>query len=157
MTEHNFHDKLVQGEAAEAELDAYFGQVYEITPATPAEQRLGIDRFFVHRDLGFRTAVDYKADWRAVETGNAFIETISVDRRDKPGWAVASRAAWVLYYLPQTRTLYVLRMRALRRLLPQWQAMFPTRSAKNSGYSTHGLLVPLAVMMRVAEAVVEVP
>jgi hypothetical protein len=154
---HSFDDKLTQGETIEALLDEYFEGDYEITHATPAEQRMGIDRFFTRRNLGFRTAAHYKADFRAAQTGNAFIETISVDTRAKAGWVIASRAAWILNYLPQTRILYLLRTQDLRRLLPQWQAAYPTRSAKNDGYSTHGLLVPLAELERVAEAVVEAP
>lgn len=157
MTVHKFNAKLKQGEAVERELDDYFVTEYEIEHATREEQRRGIDRYFTHRATGERRAVDYKADWRAHQTGNAFIETVSVDTVAKAGWAVASESEVILYYLPQTRVLYVVFLAQLRRWLPLWMELFPAAKAQNEGYSTHGVLIPISELEDIAESVVEVP
>lgn len=36
-------------------------------------------------------------------------------------------------------------LKVLREALPEWSTSYPTRSAQNQGYATHGILVPLNV------------
>lgn len=153
MTIHHFKDKLAEGQTIEARLDRYFEKNYEVLHATPAGQRAGIDRYFCDRDTGARASVDYKADFRAVQTGNAFIEMVSVDTNGKPGWAVASQAMWVLYFLPQTGKLYVLRMETLREKIPLWSTWYRVADAQNDSYKTSGLLVPLTELDDIASKI----
>ena len=121
----------------------YFSQWFDITPATDAEQRLGIDRHFLrHRDRQ-RFTVEYKTDHTAGRTGNAFVETISVDTANKPGWAFTSTAQVLIYHVPDAGTLYIIDFPRLRHHLPTWQQTYPTRAIPNRSYHTHGLLVPL--------------
>lgn len=137
-------------------LDRYFARWYRILAATPDEQREGIDRWFyaLRRPRSF--AIEYKTDWTASRTGNAFIETVSVDTRDRAGWAYTSAADLLLYYLPGRASIYVLALTALRYRLPFWTQQYPIREIPNDGYHTHGLLVPLDELARSAQRVLSV-
>lgn len=151
---YDFKEQLAEGQAYERRLDAHFRQfAIEIRPATMDEQRQGIDRFFTHRRTGKVDAMEYKADSLAGKTGNAFIETISVDTTNKPGWAVASKARYLVYMVTEPETIYLIDMRALHLALPVWKARYRTTSAQNNGYRTHGVLVPLLELEKIAIAV----
>ena len=151
---YDFKEQLAEGQAYERRLDQHFSQFnIEIRPATMDEQREGIDRFFTHRKTGKVDAMEYKADSLAGRTGNAFIETVSVDTTNKPGWAVASKARYLVYLVTDPETIYLIDMRALHVALPVWKARYPVRQAQNFGYRTHGLLVPLLELERIAIAV----
>ena len=144
MTVHDFGESLSRGEGGEDLLDSFFSKWYDIKPATREEQRQGIDRHFTRLDTGDHSLVEYKTDWKASETGNAFIETVSVDTADKAGWAHTSKADWLVYFLPNSKVIYIAPFGKLREALPEWLATYPVRPAINRGYNTHGVLVPLA-------------
>jgi hypothetical protein len=128
--------------------------VPRLRPATRAEQRHGIDRIFTRRQTGQRLAVEYKTDYKASETGNAFVETVSVDAAGKASWAYSSEADYLIYYVPGDGLIYVLALEILRRELPRWIEEYPLRAAQNEGYTTHGVLVPLHKFEEHAEAVI---
>ncbi len=92
--------------------------------------------------------IEYKTDFRAHETGHAFIETVSVDTEDKAGWAYTSQADYLVYYAPALKAIYVMPLDSLRALLPGWLEVYPSRQAQNKTYATHGLLVPLEEFAR---------
>ena len=170
---HNFNVKLAQGAAGEATLDALFSRQtmptsfiastvyggnfaqswadgrYYPRPVSMAEQRRGIDRFFTDA-----LKVEYKTDTRAADTHNVFIETISVDRVNKPGWAYSSAADVLAYYIPGDDLVYVVRLVRLRRFLPGWERRYPVRKAQNVDYDTHGLCVPIEAFEAIADVVV---
>lgn len=149
-----FKEQLAIGEQYERQLDAFFAQWdIDIRPATAEEQRQGIDRFFTHRPTGKVDTMEYKADDKAGRTGNAFIETVSVDTTGKPGWALASQAMYLVYLVVEPEAIYLVSMRRLRRELPRWRAAYPEVSAQNDGYRTLGLLVPLHELESVAVVV----
>ena len=150
---YNFDTKLKQGERFEAELDTFFSSDYDIQPATRDQQRAGIDRVFTRRDSGNVCRVEYKSDLTASRTGNAFVETVSVDAKNKPGWAYTSQADYLMYYLPKDRLIYIIAFDALRKRLPAW-GRYPSRPIPNEGYNTVGLLVPLTEFERIALEVV---
>jgi hypothetical protein len=137
-------------------LDQWFAREYEVRPATQEEQRRGIDRLFMHLQTGKRLTVEYKTDYKAARTGNAFIETVSVDTTGKAGWAHSSEAECLIYYIPGDGLMYVLALEVLRRELPRWMRQYPVRAAQNEGYATHGVLVPLDEFERHAEVVINV-
>lgn len=143
MTYH-FTDSLHQGEQDEEVLDAYFEHLFQVVAATPAQQRQGIDRVFSRE--GQRILVEYKADQTATRTGNAFVETVSVDTVEdyRLGWAYTSQAEWLIYYLPLSGRAYWIILSDLRIYLPRWERIYPTRAIPNEGYHTLGLLVPLS-------------
>lgn len=142
---YQFATQLEQGQAYEDVLDARFADLYIIVPATPQQQRQGIDRVFRPRKTPHEVLyVEYKADSTAARTGNAFVETVSVDTTGRQGWAISSQADWLFYLVPGAcEALYIIRMADLRQRLPDWQRTCETRRIPNEGYHTVGLLVPL--------------
>ncbi len=153
-TVYKFGAQLQQGKIYEARIDAIFADKgVNISVVDRADQRHGIDRRW-HDPLDGRTwTVEYKADSRAGDTGNAFIETVSVDTERRPGWAYSSQAALLVYLVVDPETVYVISMARLRDQLPRWIAQYPTRQAQNDGYQTHGVLVPLDELERIAMAI----
>lgn len=147
---HQFFEKLRQGQAVERELDEHFRDKYSIRKASMDEQRIGIDRVFVDRETMEAFRVEYKADYRAVETGNVFVETVSVDSRGVRGWAYTSEADWLVYALPQLRRYLLVRVVELREALPNWIQRYPQGKARNRTYTTHGVLVPIVEFERLA-------
>lgn len=151
---YKFAAQLAQGEGYEAQIDAFFrGMGAQISKVDRNAQRRGIDRVWFDPVDGRTWTVEYKADSLAGRTGNAFIETISVDTEGRPGWAYSSKAALLVYLVTEPQTIYVISMARLRSQLPRWAAAYPTRQAANDGYNTHGLLVPLDELERIAAAV----
>jgi hypothetical protein len=153
---YKFDEQQAKGRDGEQFLDHWFADWYEIRPATCEEQRQGIDRIFIRRQTGKRLAIEYKTDYRAAQTGNAFVETVSVDTADKAGWAYSAEADYLLYYIPGDSLVYVMTLEILRRELPRWVREYPHRAAQNKGYATHGVLVPLHEFERHAEVVLNV-
>lgn len=150
---YNFDDQLSHGERGEVFLDRYFSRWFRIEPATEEQQRQGFDRIFHHRKSRSAYTVEYKTDTAAARTGNAFIETVSVDAAEKAGWAFTSQADMLLYYVPGKNIVYILKMAAIRARLPFWLQTCEVREVPNNGYHTHGLLVPLEELERCAERV----
>lgn len=152
---YSFQQQLAKGQTYEQQLDAQFSELYIIQPATPQQQRQGIDRVYRRRKAPHEVLyVEYKADSTAARTGNAFVETVSVDTTGKPGWAVSSQADWLFYLVPGTcEALYIIQMDKLRKQLPKWRQTCQERRIPNEGYHTVGLLVPLAEFEEIAYAV----
>ena len=150
---YRFDQQALQGERGEAFLDRHFSRWFRIEPATLEEQRQGIDRHFHHLKSGQDFTVEYKTDSLASRTGNAFIETVSVDSGQKAGWAFTSQADRLLYYVPGKQIIYILKMATIRARLPFWLQTCEVREVPNNGYHTHGLLVPLEELERCAERV----
>ena len=153
---YSFTKQLAQGQTYEQQLDARFGDRYIIQPATPQQQRQGIDRVYRPRKAPDQLlTVEYKADKTAGRTGNAFVETVSVSTTGKPGWAITSEADWLFYLvLGAAEALYILQMAKLRAKLPAWRSRYQERQIPNEGYYTVGLLVPLDEFEKIAYAVV---
>lgn len=152
---YQFAQKLAEGQTYEQQLDERFSDRFIIQPATPQQQRQGIDRVYRPRTKPHQVLyVEYKADRTAVRTGNAFVETVSVDTANKAGWAITSQADWLFYLVPgAAEVLYIIRMADLRAQLPQWQHRYQERRIPNEGYHTVGLLVPLAEFEQIAYTV----
>lgn len=141
-----FNRQLRRGESWENMLDAMFSDEYTIEHASDAEQRRGLDRWYARlcSSKGRRYGVQYKADEKACETGNCFIETVSVDSAEKPGWVYTCEADFIFYFFPQLRLVYVLSPRQLRGAVELWKDIYPTKPAQNEGYQTLGVCVPVA-------------
>ena len=153
-TTYQFQTQLRQGEGYEAHLDTFFRQWgYQVSAVGMDMQRRGIDRVFHRRTDDQLFTVEYKADSLAGKTGNAFIETVSVDTTGKRGWAYTSQASVLVYLVTEPETIYWIHFAALRKQLPRWEVAYPTRQAQNDGYQTHGLLVPLREFERIAAVV----
>lgn len=145
MSVYNFDQQRQQGGEGETFLDAFFAaRGYTIRTATREEQRQGIDRAFTSPRTGQESLVEYKTDHTAARTGNAFIETVSVDSAGKMGWALTAQADYLIYYIPPSSVIYVVPFRAISWELPRWIREYPPKQAQNDGYSTHGIVIPLA-------------
>lgn len=146
--------QLQKGEAAEAQLDCHFATRFQITQATRAQQRQGIDRVFTKHATGDSYTIEYKTDWTAGRTGNAFVETVSVDTEEIPGWAYTSQAEWLAYFVPDRSTVYLLQFTQLRQQLPHWLGICKVAPPiPNQGYNTLGILVPLAEFAQIADKI----
>lgn len=158
MTAYRFKDTHRSGVRGEVTLDAAFSPRFEIRRATDEQQRQGIDRLYRDRETGEEFTIEIKSDWTAAKTGRAFIETVSVDRENKPGWAYSSQADMLLYFIPPLLLVYAVRLEKLRPHMSLWERVYPQRSIPNShqtgDYFTRGLLVPLAELENIAESVV---
>ncbi len=141
------------GEEGEKYLDIYFAMSYNIRRATELEQQEGIDRVF--KKDGIEHSVEYKTDYTAGETGNAFIEMVSVDTRNVKGWALTSRADWLFYYVPGRHVIYIIAMPILRKNLGTWIKRYKkSPKVPNEKYNSEGVLVPLMEMERISESVI---
>jgi hypothetical protein len=151
MAVYDFDHQMRQGDQAAEFLDEFFrGKGYSIRPATREEQRAGIDRAFISPKDGKSWLVEYKADSAAGRTGNAFIETVSVDAAGKMGWALTAKADILVYYIPPTGVIYLVQFKSIQWELPRWIRDYPPRSAQNNGYATHGIIIPLAELEKAA-------
>lgn len=150
--------QLERGKKHEYDLDAIFKKDWKIEELTLDQERAGMgDRRFTNRQTGESLLIEYKADESAARIGNAFVETISVDSTNKPGWAYTCQADYIFYYLPLDGLIYIYRPCTIRRHLPEWQKQFKTahtNKGQNDGYNTHGVLVPLGEFERCADKVV---
>lgn len=152
-------DQFKNGKDVEAWLDKYFWlRGWEITEATPYEERvqhLGDRRF---RKDGRAFWVEYKSGIQTFYSGNIFLETISVDATRTPGWVYTCKADWLLYACLLNGMILVFSPNSLRRHIETLKARYrevATSHHQNADYNTHGVLVPLAYAEeRLAEKVI---
>ena len=85
-------------------------------------------------------------------TGNMFCEVMSNAQTGRLGWGRTCTASWLLYFLTPSIVL-VYAVPTLRAALPRWERRFPMRRARNEGYDTLGVCVPIRVAEDVAESV----
>lgn len=139
---YDFQEQLRKGKEAERFLDEYFTKqdFYIEHIRLSDELKLGIDRVFYRH--GMRWTVEYKTDFLADKTGNAFIETKSVDD-EKLGWLYTSLSQIIFYYVPGLKKIYSLDVVILRKESNNFQEKYPKRSSQNATYRSEGILVPL--------------
>lgn len=140
---HDFATSLARGKIGEDFLDMYYNQIYNITPASRGEQRTGIDRIFQGKEPQ-RYYVEYKTDYRAHLTGNAFLETASVDTESVNGWTSTSRSTFLLYFVSGLSLIFVMETATIGNIMKArvWNK-FPLVSAPNRDYASWGRIVPL--------------
>lgn len=158
---HSFDEQLATAQKDEEWLDDYFSRWFEIEQVDIEWQRRGVDRFFTARSDGRRWSVEYKADHRTVETGNVFIETVSVDTKDILGWAYTSCAQKLVYYSPEMGRIMIAEMCAVKReLVRKWfksrELPIPNRGRNGNGYNTKGIPIPVHEFERICEKVIDV-
>lgn len=144
---YNMRDQLEVGRKGERELDGHFGRWWLIEKASRQEQLRQIDRHWRSRRVpALRRSVEYKTDGIADDTGNAFIEVVSVDASARAGWALISAADLLLYYLWRSKTFFLAPMPVVRTHVPIWLMKhgLAGRKTPNEGYNTRGICVPLS-------------
>lgn len=129
-------------------LDDYFtARGWAITPTTPHEERklcLG-DRHF-KRDRQ-HLLIEYKSGLQTAKTGNVFLETISVDSKNVPGWVYTCAADYLFYGALLNKKILIFVPDKLRATIETLKTQFRTVKTgkhQNKGYDTHGVIVPLA-------------
>lgn len=150
------------GKKVERFLDEFFrGHGFTIvTLSSYAERVLHLgDRKFTKDGQEF--FVEYKSGIQTRYTGNIFLETISVDVTDTPGWVYTCRADFIFYAALLNQKILVFRPSKLRAEIEGLRASFPevkTAHQQNQGYNTHGVLVPLDYAeANLAESIIETP
>ncbi len=145
-----FEDRLKIGKYAEAVLDRYLiEQGLYVIEATPEQEMKGIDRII--DDGTASTTVEYKADFRAYDTGNIFLEHTKNDNGPgKPGWARTSEADLLIYYVPPLGKAYIFDMQLLKRNYADiTRNLRKGKVLLNPGYTAQGYLLPLDTCMHV--------
>lgn len=116
---YGFRERFEAATKSESILDKRFSRDFEITRATPSEDRGGIDRWFTFRKADcLKFSVQYKCDMQWYDTGNVAIELISDVDKGKPGWAWKSVADVLVYFDAETGRLAALSIPVIRRWLP---------------------------------------
>lgn len=137
------------GKDVERFLDAYFSALgFAVEVLGYEEERvkhLGDRR--LHRG-GLSILVEYKSGIQTFYTGNVFLETVSVDATNRPGWVYTCQADQIVYAALLNRKLLWIEPKILRDRINGFQQRFrtvKTSKGQNTGYDTHGVIVPLAV------------
>lgn len=128
-------------------LDRFFRhRGWHIERVTPHEERklhLGDRKFSKNNETYF---VEYKSGIQTYYTGNIFLETISVDSNDTPGWVYTCQANYIFYATLLNHKILVFLPDKLRAEIEELKTKFrvvKTSKGQNEGYNTHGVLVPL--------------
>lgn len=153
---YSFVEQLEKGHKAEKILDEYFSKWYLIADVSMDTQRKGIDRIFTRQGsaepIQPTINVEYKADERTQETGNVFIETMSVMEMGKYGWAWSSQAD-MLVYLAIPDTLYIVPPVKIREIIGEWTKKFGLRTVRNKAYKSCGIPVPEEEFAKICSSV----
>jgi len=142
---YEFNGQWSKGEQMASALDVHYSKKYEVKRVAISQERIGIDRLMTDRKTGIQYSVEYKSDFLAASTGYIFVETMSVDKDNKRGWAYTMCAQLLYYYIPELKTVYKIQGLTLKHYIPIWAKQYETRAVKNKDYFTHGLLVPIDV------------
>jgi hypothetical protein len=145
---YSFKDQLSKGEEYERKLDEYFSYWYNIEPVDIDGQRQGIDRIFRNNDRII--AVEYKTDFLTQNTGNVFIETMSVTEMGRYGWAWTCKAD-ILVYLCIPETIFLANPYDIRDHIPLWTSVYGVRMVKNKSYHSQGIPLPIKEFAKVAK------
>ena len=149
---HIFYKSARIGEIGCERIRRHLRETYRIEtePSDMPDQFRGIDLHAGH------TSYEVKTDQRAVDTGNAFIETLSNVGSGRRGWAWTCQADWLLYFATpdlELGTLFWLLPSMIREQVPVWEREYRVRDAPNEGYVTRGVCVPLSVINRYCEKI----
>lgn len=146
---YDFDRQYAAGKRGEDRIDALLRPRGQLERASLADERRGIDRFFTD-DVGHRYSLEYKTDYVAQRTHNAFLETVSVDTAGKAGWVYTCEADFLLYYVPADEVLYWLRPEDVRHFVGHLTNRQRLVSVPNRDYHTQGFVVPLRCLERLA-------
>lgn len=130
---------------------------WQVERTTPHEERvlcLG-DRHMRKDDEHF--LVEYKSGIQTFYTGNVFLETVSVDTQNKPGWVYTCKADVILYAALLNNRILVFQPNKLRFVIEELKSFYPevsTKNNQNEGYNTHGVIIPLAEAEKIAYSIV---
>ena len=141
---HSFHESKLR--SFEKEIDQVFiNNGFKIIEATREEQKKGFDRYLV-KNKKRKLKAEYKSDLRMYDTGNFFIETLSVDTTGKLGWALTSEADILVYYMLNDNELWIIDMNLIKSNIADWTKQYKKKKCWNYGYNSEGLLLPKEII-----------
>ncbi len=111
-------------------------------------QRLGVDRI-IHLASGKTLSIDEKK--RRKDRNDILLEFLSNDVTGAPGWIEKQlQIDYLAYAFMPSKRCYLFPWQMLRRAWLQfgneWKRKFMIPPAKNDGYSTHSVAVPIGVL-----------
>ena len=146
---YNIHKQLPAAMRHENDLDKFFeAKNIIVKKVNMNTQRNGIDRLWTYPN-GLRVSVEYKADSKAAQTNNVFIETVSVDKDNKLGWAYTSLSQYLVYYIPPRKEIYMVWTGWLKLMVEKWKKEYkelPIKNVDENGrhsYFTYGMAIPI--------------
>lgn len=153
--QYDFETQHKIGQAGESFLDRWLYPLYAVTDVSgdSSYQQAGIDRILTRPD-GSVFTVEYKVDLAAKRTGNLFFETVSNDKKARPGWGWSSQADYWLILIPDQEIL-IFNPDNLRNLVQSLQRTLRQKSIPNRGYNTIGYPIPLCQAQKVAAQVMK--
>lgn len=153
---HSFRERLAWSEDASCEpfWDAVYRKAFPnlsnhmVCTGNTISQHSGIDRV-IHLANGKTLYVDEKK--RDKDYGDILLEYISVDKTGAPGWMEKDLVIdYLAYAIMPTKQCHLFSWPMLRRAWlhykHDWIAMYPRVEAKNNGYVTISVAVPLSVV-----------
>jgi hypothetical protein len=158
---YDFQTQLSLGKQIESSLDEFFSRWYEISHVDLSDEiNRGIDRMFTNKKNGEIKSIEYKADFKAGSTRNAYVElsVISDSGRTKAGWATHTQADLILYTVIRNNAIeviYVIEPSVIQENLAVWQKAYRLVKCHNEGYHSSGVLVPLSEIAKVAKKTLE--
>lgn len=152
MKVHKFSDKLAQERIQSEILDKNFSEQHYVLPVPLELDKKGIDRVFVSRETYEPMTMEYKNDFRAAETGNAFIEVCSVHKEEceKLGWAHTCNAEFLVYHVVGDAVAYIVDVELLQAKVDEWRKLHREAKSFNPTYHSVGILVPLSEIKAIA-------
>ncbi len=148
---HYFQDS--NSRAFEEEIDnILLSNSIGLTKVDMSYQRRGIDRLAVEGEDEY--TLEYKADSKVFKTGNFFLETVSQDTSNKPGWVYYSEADYIVYFLPTVKQLWFIKTATLKNNIEDWKQKYPIKSCKNKTYSSYGVLVPRGIIFSIVNRII---
>lgn len=145
---YQFNTQFQIGLDGEKEIIAYLDNNWLCNVSTREEQRIGIDYWITNKKDNKVFSIEIKTDIKANKTGNAFIETVSVDRDNKAGWFYTSKANLLFYFCKSPDILYIIDFARLRNQEEKW-SIYPKKKARNVSYNGEGILVPLTELEKI--------
>jgi hypothetical protein len=139
-------------------LDAYFARHgFQIEKTSAHQERVEClgDRIFTKN--GKAQYIEYKSGIQTFYTGNIFLETVSVDSQNKPGWMFTCKADWIIYAALLNNIILFFYPPYLRENAEILRREFREVSTHNQNetYKTWGLVVPLEKAKKLATKIIE--
>jgi hypothetical protein len=141
---YDFQAQLNEGEKGFAMFVEFLERDYPKVQVQKAEMRedlAGVDATLVF-PRGEVWKVQVKTDWKAAQTGNVFLETISDERRGAQGLLYKGNPTHLVIVIPDEQMCYIAEMPRVREIFQREWWKLPRRPVENKTWVTLGICVP---------------
>ena len=154
---HDFASSLQRGKLGEAiartHLELKHHAVVQVVEDM-GRQRLGLDLIVQLPPGGLTLQLEVKTDYRAQKTGNVFFETRSTNV--STGWVYSSQSDFILYFLDGIGEVLWFPVSRIKREIGTLMEQYPIKVVQNKGYTSQGVVIPLAAARELARHTEEV-